>query len=108
MKILKFIYFAAFLITCCSNGIFAQITPSYTNTEVITVDRYIRYQGDPYLFEQWMPGNVYGPDNEVIPQLKINYNAQNNQFEVRNADGASSSPMRFFTISSRSFRGRTP
>ncbi len=67
--------------------LFAQITPSYTNTEVITTDRYIRYQGNPYLFEKWMPSHVYGPDNKIIPQLKINYNAQNNQFEVMNPDG---------------------
>ena len=74
------------LIMCFSTLLFSQKNDLlFTNSQLIDEDRYKEMDYSPYLFKEWVHGNITAKSNteEAIENVLLNYNGYTKSFEVR-------------------------
>lgn len=56
----------------------------FANAEDYDEDRYEDYSGSPYYFDNWVIGDIYSQSGEIFKNMILNYNIDDQLFEVRN------------------------
>ncbi len=74
-----------FLILVFSNS-FAQTKSIFTNAKKIDDTRYAEYKGSPYLFDDWVIGDIYDGEKKAFEQMELNFNGYSNNVEVKKED----------------------
>ncbi|MDW3651500.1 MAG: hypothetical protein R8P61_30755 [Bacteroidia bacterium] len=65
---------------------FSQSELELLNSQKIDPDRYEDIEDSPYLFKNWLIGNVTTNSGEIIKEVFINYNGYSKNFEVKKGD----------------------
>ena len=78
--------FLLILLLSILSATFTQTELQLVNSKKIDPNRYEGIEDDPYLFKNWLIGNVTTNDGEVIEEVFINYNGYSEEFEIKNGD----------------------
>ena len=72
---------------CLSNTLLAQDPPKkdliIKSKEPLNPDRYKDFRGNAYLFDDWAKANLYSNDGYVFEDVIANYNALENEVEIK-------------------------
>lgn len=78
--------FSLLIFSFISFSIYAQRELELVNSKKIDANRYAGIDDSPYLFKNWLIGNVTTNDGVIVPEVFINYNGYTGDFEIKNGD----------------------
>ena len=78
--------FTLILLLSFLSAAFSQSELQLVNSKKIDPNRYEGIEDEPYLFKNWLIGNVTTIEGEVIEEVFINYNGYSEEFEIKNGD----------------------